>query len=306
MSQVDGWRDGAVAAVAGAQRTIVSHQQLVGLECGRHVIAHWVGRGRLHVVFHGVYSVVRGELPPLALEQAALLACGEHAFLSHDTAAFIWGLRKWHPVDVEVSVVGRYRASSKGIRVHRLGQIDKRDIRHHEGVWVSSPERAVLEIAAGLSPREVGAAIDEGLARDVLDRRKLADVLARHRGRRGAGQLAAVLAGGGGRVITRSHAEKAFLKLIRDAGLPRPEVNQPVGRWEADFMWPEHRLVVEIDGYGFHSGPRAFHRDHEKDLAFRDAGLDVMRFTRDHVVDQPPQVLARVAAELARRAVNDQ
>ncbi len=71
-------------------------------------------------------------------------------------------------------------------------------------------------------------------------------------------------------------------------------------------MWLDHRLVVEVDGYGFHSGPRAFHRDHEKDLAVHDAGLQLLRFTRDHVIDEPAVVLARVAAELARRAKGDQ
>jgi len=293
--------DDAVAALAGGQRTIVSHEQLIALGCGQRRVAHWVNRGRLQTVFHGVYSVVRGELPPLAREQAALLACGEHAFLSHHTAASIWGLRKWLPAEVEVSVVGRYRASSKGMRVHRIHEIDRQEVRHHEGLWVSSPERAVLEIAATLPAPDVAAAIDDGLAGKVLNRRKLDDVLARHRGRRGAGRLAAVVAGGGATTITRSEAERRFLKLLRDGGLPAPLANQSFGRWELDFVWPEHRLVVEIDGYGFHSGPHAFHRDHEKDLALADARLDVRRFTRHHVFEQSALVVARVAAELARR-----
>jgi hypothetical protein len=44
-------RDAAVAAVAGAQKTIVSHAQLLERGCTRRVIAHWVNRGRLRVVF---------------------------------------------------------------------------------------------------------------------------------------------------------------------------------------------------------------------------------------------------------------
>jgi hypothetical protein len=74
-------RDAAIAALAGRQRTIVAHEQLLELGCARRTIAHWVKRGRLQPVFHGVYSVVRGELPPWAREQAALLACGKRAFL---------------------------------------------------------------------------------------------------------------------------------------------------------------------------------------------------------------------------------
>jgi very-short-patch-repair endonuclease len=93
----------------------------------------------------------------------------------------------------------------------------------------------------------------------------------------------------------------ALKRLIRKAQLPFPETNVPFGRYEADFLWREERLVVEIDGYGFHGGPRSFYRDREKDLVMRDAGFDVLRLTRDHVVHEPERVLARVAAELARR-----
>jgi hypothetical protein len=64
------------------------------------------------------------------------------------------------------------------------------------------------------------ATIDQGLASRVLNRCELDDVLERHRGRRGAGRLAAVLVGGDSKTISRSRAERAFLKLIRDARLP--------------------------------------------------------------------------------------
>ncbi|MGH2884075.1 MAG: type IV toxin-antitoxin system AbiEi family antitoxin domain-containing protein, partial [Solirubrobacteraceae bacterium] len=75
-------RDGAVARIAGGRRTLVTPEQLAESGVSRRVIAHWVNRGRLRIVFRGVYSVVDGELPALALEQAALIACGEGAFLS--------------------------------------------------------------------------------------------------------------------------------------------------------------------------------------------------------------------------------
>ena len=122
----------------------------------------------------------------------------------------------------------------------------------------------------------------------------------------GAGRLAAVLAGGGGTTITRSEAERRFRRLIREAGLPAPEVNQPFGRFELDFVWPRERLVVEIDGYQFHRGPGVFQRDHDKDLAVRSAGLDLLRFTCDHVVKKSSMVVATVAGELARRGATGQ
>jgi very-short-patch-repair endonuclease len=102
--------------------------------------------------------------------------------------------------------------------------------------------------------------------------------------------------------ISRSRAERAFLKLIRDARLPPPEVNQRLGRYEPDFMWRQERVIVELDSYQFHGGPAGFHNDHEKDLVYRDAGFDVLRPTRNHVVHQSARVLAMVVRALARRS----
>ena len=297
-------RDLAAARVAARQRTIVSCEQLAACGMGSEAIRHRNSAGRLHVVFHGVYSFGCGELPPLAREQAALLACGEGAFLSHRSAAFVWGMRKIAPATVEITVVGRSRASRKGIRVHRIRAIDDREVRHHAGLWVSSPARAVLEVAA-VAPGELVDVIDEGLARRVLDRRELERVLARNRPCRGAARLAALLGDETAMAITRSKAEKAFLRLMRDAGLPRPEVNVEFGSYVPDFMWRRERLIVELDSPTFHGGPGTFQNDREKDLFYRDARFDVLRFTREHVVHEPARVLVRVVQALARRAATD-
>ena len=297
--------DEALTALAGAQRTIISHEQLLTLGYGRRTIAHWANRGRLQRVFNGVYSVVGGELPPLGREQAALLAVGERAVLSHETAAAIWGLIPAPPRDVEVTVVGRYRASSEGIKVHRIKAIDKREVRREQGLWVSSPARAVLEIAASASAKDLTRAVDEGLARRLFTPKELDDVLARNRPCRGSARLASILGDPTATAVSRSKREKRLLRLIRDAGLPMPETNVPFGRFELDFFWPRERLVVEVDGETFHRGPGAVRNDREKDLAVRAAGLDMRRFTGDHVLKRPWMVLATIAGELALRRGDD-
>jgi hypothetical protein len=161
-------RDQAVTRIAGGQRNLVTTEQLA--ECGlqKDAIAHRVKGGWLHLVFHGVYSVGYAEPPPLALELAALLACGKGAFLSHHSAAFVWGLGKTSPGQVEISVVGRGCRSRKGLRVHRTQAIDRAELRRHEGLWISSPARAVLEVAATASPTEIGDLVDDGVARRLL------------------------------------------------------------------------------------------------------------------------------------------
>ena len=138
------------------------------------------------------------------------------------------------------------------------------------------------------------------MAGRVFAPRDLEAVLARNRGRRGSARLSQVLGDEDAMTITRSRAERAFLKLIRDARLPEPQVNQRLGRYEPDFMWREERLIVELDSYRFHGGPGGFHNDHEKDLVYRDAGFDVLRPTRNHVIYEPARVLVRVVRALER------
>ena len=50
----------------------------------------------------------------------------------------------------------------------------------------------------------------------------------------------------------RSVLELRFLRMCAFHGIPRPLVNIRVGEWTPDFLWPEHRLVVETDGAAFH------------------------------------------------------
>jgi hypothetical protein len=178
-------RDRAVAGVTARQRTMVSTEQLTACGLGKDAVAYRVQSGRFRPVFQGVYSVCPGELPPLALEQAALLACGERSFISHQSAAFVWGMRKTPPAEVEVSVIGRNCWRREGLRVHRIGAIDKREVRRERGLWVSSPARTVLEIAATGTRDELIEAIDAGLAARRFKPKDLQVVLERNRPCRG-------------------------------------------------------------------------------------------------------------------------
>ena len=279
---------------------MVTTSQLIACGLGEDAVSYRTRSGRYTEVFRGVVSVVSGEFPPLAREQAALLACGGGAFLSHHTAAFMHGLRKPHPYQIDVTVAGRWVRSRKGLRVHHVREIDKRDVGRHERLVVSSPARALLEIAATLTIGDLRDALGNGIERRVIKPRDIEGILARNPHRRGSGRLSAVTGDPDATVITRSRAERAFWKLIRESGLPKPLPNQPLGRYVPDFTWPEHQLIVEIDSYQFHAGPDAFQNDREKDLFYRRAGFDVLRFTRNQVVHEPAMVLVTLAQALAR------
>jgi hypothetical protein len=195
-----------IARIAGRQRTMLTTAQLIACGLGEDAISYRIRTGRYTEVFRGVVSIVSGDFPPLAREQAALLVCGDGAFLSHHTAAFIRGLRTPHPYDVDVSVVARRVNSRKGIRVHQIRAIDERDVRRHERLLVSSPARALLEIAATLPRGDLREALGNSIERRLIRPRDIEDILERHPGRRGSARLASLSGGEDATVITRSRA----------------------------------------------------------------------------------------------------
>jgi very-short-patch-repair endonuclease len=99
---------------------------------------------------------------------------------------------------------------------------------------------------------------------------------------------------------TRSDLEEEFLRLCELHGLPMPEVNAKVGRWEVDFLWRQQRLVVEIDSFAYHCGSITFQDDRARDLDLRGAGFAVHRFSERQLEEEPGRVVADVARALGK------
>jgi len=102
---------------------------------------------------------------------------------------------------------------------------------------------------------------------------------------------------------TRSDLETLFLGLCRRYGIPAPEVNVKLGRWEADFLWRSQNLVVETDSWTYHRGSIAFQDDHARDLDLRAAGYTVLHFSELQLEEEPERVIEDLtrALVLARR-----
>jgi len=96
---------------------------------------------------------------------------------------------------------------------------------------------------------------------------------------------------GWGKETTRSNLERHFLRLLRSHKLPLPEVNQRIGPYEVDFLWRKAKLVVELDGYAYHSDRTSFERDRRRDRELQARGYVVLRFTYREVIEEPEVVL---------------
>ena len=98
--------------------------------------------------------------------------------------------------------------------------------------------------------------------------------------------------------LTRSEAEQRLLELIRQAGLPAPETNARLLGYEVDFLWRAQKLVVEVDGFAFHSTREAFERDRRRDTTLQAAGYRVIRFSYVQIVDRSDTVVECLAMHI--------
>ena len=189
-----------------------------------------------------------------------------------------------------------------GIITHRTSRLTVDDIRICQGLPVTSPARTLRDIAGTVPMRELERAVDEALVRRIVRLQQLRDAVAQDKGRRGGPLLAALLEHRGNPTITRSQAEERMLELIRAAKFPEPECNSHINGYEVDFLWRPQRLIVEIDGYAYHSSRSAFERDRAKDAALAAAGYLVIRITWLQMEREPYVVVVQLAQALARRS----
>lgn len=238
----------------------------------------------------GVYAVGCPPTDPLARAAAAALACGPAAALSHATAAVLWGMRRDWTEPPEVTVT-THRVRP-GIRIHRCTTLRRRDVTRQRGLWVTSPARTLLDIAPQLTPARLTRVYNDAVRSGYLHAAEVAELLDRCGNHPGATAIAMLAPARGG--PTRSELEDAFQRFLDRYDLPRPQVNVLVGGYLADAYFPAQELIVEIDGFDFHSDRASFERDRERDAAALEGGRRTLRLTHERLTGTPEREAARM------------
>jgi very-short-patch-repair endonuclease len=292
--------DRAVAALAARQHGVVAYRQLLELGLGKGAIQRRVLTGRLHPIHVGVYAVGHSAITGHGRWMAAVLACGRRATLSHQSAGALWELHPTSRTVVDVIVPRRGRRSRPGISVHEVRRLHPDDRTRRRGIPVTTVARTLLDLAEVLRPPQIERAVETAERLDVLDMTAIEELCGRSRGRRGLRPLGRVL--GEYRdpgPTTRSELERHFLEICRDALLPIPAVNVVVAGFEVDAVWPDQRLVVELDGRAFHHTTAAFERDRIRDAELQVAGYRVVRVTHRRLRTEPAAVTQMLRSMLA-------
>ena len=287
--------------VAESQHGLITARQLDEAGLSRHDRRRLVDTGQVRIKTRGVYVLGAVQPSPHQRVMSAVLGQGEDAHASHVTAAWVWGAaRSPRILDVTVLALG---SSRRDVRLHRSLFDAGRTI--HDGIPVSTPCRTLGELGAVAPQGQVEACLDNFLGRGLVTAEDVLDWRLTHggRGRRGIGVL--------GRVLTErlihgelsdSKLEAAFHKLLVLAGLDQFDYHLNVEGYEVDFAHVPARVIIEVDGWKYHSSRDAFVRDRWRDATLAANGWIVLRFTWRQVIEQPNGVIARVRATLQQRA----
>jgi very-short-patch-repair endonuclease len=286
-------RNGAAWALAARQHDVVTRAQLLSLGYSRHAIDHRLATGRLFPIWRGVYSAGRPQPTRLGLFMAAVLSCGPHAVLSHESAAELWEIARRRPAVFHVSVPTGHDRVRHGIRVHRRPHLV--EVTHRHRIPVTTPIATIVDLTPGRPRAEVEAIVNEATIRRLTDPDRVRAALDSMPRRPGIAALRMLLDRRTFR-FTRSELERHFLRLVKRAGLPMPLTCHRVNGHEVDFYWPELGLVVECDSLTFHRTAERQENDARRDQDHLASGLVPLRFTHGQIKFEPARVVETLAA----------
>lgn len=299
-----------LAALAPALRRqfgVITLAQAVELGVPKQRVAELCRAGLLDRRYRGVYAVTT---EPDSWEQrgmAGFLAGGPDVVVSGLAAARILGLTQLgvtHSTpELEFTIPRKGRRSAAGPPVVTEVHLTPADVVT-KGPWrVTSPAWTIFTQARRLGVGKTEKALDAAVAAGHLTTGSAGETAVRFRWCVGMPVIREVLQRHDPAVrLTRSEAERIFLRILRAAGLPLPDVDVRVTdaygqRRYLDFAYVKWLLMIEIDVHGSHG--RAIGRHHD---GHRQNGLvppwRPLRFDELDLVYDPDRVVEDVRRAL--------
>lgn len=249
---------------------------------------------------------LRHAATPLTFEMSVRAGA---SWLGKRGALFGASALQWLDVDVPPSTHAEFlvprslRSIPNWVTIHTTTRWEVSDVISHNGVRTTTATRAILDFAASApSAAQLEATIDSAIKLRRTTRDRLGDRLAtlRGSGRYGSRLLSELLLDSGG----ESFLERRFLRLLRSAGLPRPQcqvIFRSNGTTVArvDFLFPAAKTIVEVSGRLGHTSDRDRQRDARRRNQLQQMGNTVLEFTTADVIDGQAYVLTSLAKSLS-------
>ncbi|MDQ3573204.1 MAG: DUF559 domain-containing protein [Actinomycetota bacterium] len=185
-----------------------------------------------------------------------------------------------------------------------MSSLHASELRRHQGLPITSPSLTVLDIAGSDPSREFRAVLNEARVKRLVTDASLTATLDRHPMRGGAKALRAELDRRLGHLVTHSHAEARCLELMIASGLTPDATQAHIGRYRVDFLYRSERLVVEVDGYRYHSSRDRFVADRRRRADLIARGYEVFPVTWADLAERPAATMQSLRLALDRRRVS--
>jgi very-short-patch-repair endonuclease len=238
------------------------------------------------------------------LRAEAALAALPLGALSHLAAARVlaFGLDE---ESVEISVPPGTRNRLAGVRIHQ-SPLPGHHVIRRGGFRLTNVERTLVDLGKVLGPTKLQRCIED----QVITRRttvaRIESMFAElaRRGRPGIGRVRTVLGRLDEDPPTESELEAMFWRLLERLQLELPERQASFdwlghGRGRVDFWYPEHQLVVELDGRRFHLRVAAYEEDRRREQVGLLHGITTVRFTHRQMTTEAHHIGAVMSSLLA-------
>jgi very-short-patch-repair endonuclease len=253
---------------------------------------------RFRRLFPDIYVPAGAEVDlGLRSRAAYLLVAGRGALGGHSAAALLGADCALLGAPAEVVMPHRLRAHP--MLVARQDEIPPDELQEVDGLVVTTPLRTAYDLGRRRPLVEAVVAVDALTRVHLFEPAEILHLARRHLGARGSAQLPQVVELADRRAD--SPMETRIRLALRFHGLPRPELQHPVGPYRLDLAYPAVRVAVEYNGHD-HLAPDRALRDLEREAYLAAAGWIVLRFGAYLVVRRPDLVAARVRTRLVAAA----
>jgi very-short-patch-repair endonuclease/predicted transcriptional regulator of viral defense system len=272
-----------LARLSRHQYGVVARSQLIRKGFTEGTVRSATRRGELRRVLPGVFAVTS---VPTSWEQrpmAGTLWGGQITLASHLTAGRIHELLPPQTGPIELTADHRLH-KRPGFVVHQR-QLLHDELTVARGIPCTSVERTLVDLCHSCFTEVAETALDAALRMKKVKLEGLIRYCERAAGRclRGVATLRMLLSvRGDDQALSESPLEDLFGRVMRKGSLPigqrqAPRDGVPTGR--VDILYPEHNLVIELDGRKWHSGRQDLMRDKRYDNLINISGRRVLRLT---------------------------
>ncbi len=154
-------------------------------------------------------------------------------------------------------------------------------------------------MAPAMTEKALKRRVNEARRAELLQLSDLADVAHRFPHHPGVRRLEPLLTVKGG--PTRSEWEDEFPAFCKQYELPEPVMSTRVAGYEADALFPDERIVIELDSWEFHSDRASFESDRDRDVDRLIAGFWTVRITWERIKYRSVREADRLRELLRRR-----